>query len=160
KTRGKALHIFGLLPDGGAHSHIDHLFPILKLAREEQLQKVYVHAFLDGRDVGPQPAETYMQQSQENMKEYDVRKFATNSVRYYSMERDRRWERVKKAYDAMVYGKGPLYEDPIDVIADSYANRIHDEFVIPSVISDENGEAVGKVNDEDSIIFYNFRPDR
>src|SRR5699024_8713197 len=86
--------------------------------------------------------------------------FATISGRYYSMDRDRRWERVKKAYDAMVYGKGPLYEDPIDVIADSYANGIHDEFVIPSVISDENGEAVGKVNDEDSIIFYNFRPDR
>ncbi|HEX6594945.1 MAG TPA: 2,3-bisphosphoglycerate-independent phosphoglycerate mutase [Bacillota bacterium] len=160
KARGKALHIFGLLSDGGVHSHINHLFALLKLASEEKMQKVYVHAFLDGRDVGPQTAERYIKQTEAKMDEYGVGKIATISGRYYSMDRDRRWDRVKKAYDALVYGEGPAYENPLDVIRDSYANGIYDEFVLPSVIRGENGEAVGKVEDEDSIIFYNFRPDR
>ncbi|WP_373893310.1 2,3-bisphosphoglycerate-independent phosphoglycerate mutase [Virgibacillus sp. CBA3643] len=160
KENGKALHIFGLLSDGGVHSHIRHLFALLKLAKDQGLEKVYVHAFLDGRDVGPQTAKTYIEQTEEKMKEYGVGQFATISGRYYSMDRDKRWERVKKAYDAMVYGEGPTYSDPYEVIDDSYANGIHDEFVIPSVITDDNGDPVGQVQDEDSIIFYNFRPDR
>ncbi|MBY7144062.1 2,3-bisphosphoglycerate-independent phosphoglycerate mutase [Virgibacillus sp. NKC19-3] len=160
KENDKALHIFGLLSDGGVHSHIKHLFALLKLAKDQGLEKVYVHAFLDGRDVGPQTAKTYIEQTEEKMKEYGVGQFATISGRYYSMDRDKRWDRVKKAYDAMVYGKGPAYSDPYEVIDDSYANGIYDEFVIPSVITDDNGAPVGEVQDQDSIIFYNFRPDR
>ncbi|MBD1223325.1 2,3-bisphosphoglycerate-independent phosphoglycerate mutase [Virgibacillus halodenitrificans] len=160
KENDKALHIFGLLSDGGVHSHINHLFALLKLAKECELEKVYVHAFLDGRDVGPQTAEKYIKQTENKMKELGVGKLATISGRYYSMDRDKRWDRVKKAYDAMVYGEGPSYSDPYEVINDSYKNGIYDEFVIPSVITDEDGEPVGKVQDEDSIIFYNFRPDR
>ncbi|MEC2161006.1 2,3-bisphosphoglycerate-independent phosphoglycerate mutase [Virgibacillus halodenitrificans] len=160
KENDKALHIFGLLSDGGVHSHINHLFALLKLAKECELEKVYVHAFLDGRDVGPQTAEKYIKQTEDKMKELGVGKLATISGRYYSMDRDKRWDRVKKAYDAMVYGEGPSYSDPYEVINDSYKNGIYDEFVIPSVITDEDGEPVGKVQDEDSIIFYNFRPDR
>lgn len=160
KEKNKALHLFGLLSDGGVHSHIDHLFALLKLAKDENLEKVYVHAFLDGRDVGPQTAKTYIKQTEEKMKEYGVGQFATISGRYYSMDRDKRWDRVKKAYDAMVYGEGPSYKDAYEVINDSYENGIYDEFVIPSVMTDEQGEPAGKVQDEDSIIFYNFRPDR
>ncbi|AXI09948.1 2,3-bisphosphoglycerate-independent phosphoglycerate mutase [Oceanobacillus zhaokaii] len=160
KENGKALHLFGLLSDGGVHSHINHLFALLKLAKQTDVKEVYVHAFLDGRDVGPQTADQYITATQNKMDELGVGKIATVSGRYYSMDRDKRWDRVKKSYDAMVYGEGPAYTDPLDVIKDSYANGVHDEFVIPSVIVDENGDPVGKVQDEDSIIFYNFRPDR
>lgn len=160
KENNKALHVFGLLSDGGVHSHINHLFALLKLAKDQGLEKVFIHAFLDGRDVGPQTAKTYIQQTLDKIKEYGVGQFATISGRYYSMDRDKRWDRVKKAYDAMVYGEGPKYKDPFAVVDDSYANEIYDEFVIPSVIVDEAGEPVGKVADGDSIIFYNFRPDR
>ncbi|OZU88733.1 phosphoglycerate mutase (2,3-diphosphoglycerate-independent) [Virgibacillus indicus] len=160
KENDKALHVFGLLSDGGVHSHINHLFALLKLAKDYDLKKVYVHAFLDGRDVGPQTAKDYIEQTEDKMNELGVGQFATISGRYYSMDRDKRWERVKKAYDAMVYGEGPSYSSPYEVIDDSYKNEIYDEFVIPSVITDEYGEPVGKVEDEDSIIFYNFRPDR
>lgn len=160
KKHNSALHLFGLLSDGGVHSHIAHLFALLKLASDHGLDKVYVHAFLDGRDVGPQTAEKYIKETEEKMKEYGVGKFATISGRYYSMDRDKRWDRVKKAYDAMVYGEGPSYKRPMEVVDDSYKNGIYDEFVIPSVIVDENEEPIAKVQDNDSIIFYNFRPDR
>lgn len=160
KKNGKALHIFGLLSDGGVHSHINHLFALLKLAKEQELEKVYIHAFLDGRDVGPQTAKTYIKQTQDKIAEYGVGQIATISGRYYSMDRDKRWDRVKKAYDAMVYGEGPKYTDPLAVVEESYASEIYDEFVIPSVITNEAGDPVGTVEDGDSIIFYNFRPDR
>lgn len=160
KENNKALHLFGLLSDGGVHSHINHLFALLKLAKMENLEKVYVHAFLDGRDVGPQTAKTYLTQTEDKMKELGVGEIATISGRYYSMDRDKRWERVKKSYDAMVYGEGPSYHTPKEVIEDSYKNGIFDEFVIPSVLKDENDEAIGKVETGDSIVFYNFRPDR
>lgn len=159
KENNKALHIFGLLSDGGVHSDIHHMFALLKLASEEKLDEVYIHAFLDGRDVGQQTAKKYIKETEDMMKEYGVGKIATVSGRYYSMDRDKRWERVQKAYDAMVYGKGPSYEDPIAVVEDSYEHGIYDEFVIPSVIT-ENGKPVGTVQTGDSIIFYNFRPDR
>ncbi|MUK89187.1 2,3-bisphosphoglycerate-independent phosphoglycerate mutase [Ornithinibacillus sp. L9] len=160
KEKGKALHIFGLLSDGGVHSHISHLFALLKLAKDQNLNEVYVHAFLDGRDVGPKTAKTYIEQTEEKMKELGLGKIATVSGRYYSMDRDKRWDRVKKAYDAMVYGEGPAYRSALEVVDESYENEIYDEFVIPSVVTDESGEPVGKVEDGDSIIFYNFRPDR
>jgi 2,3-bisphosphoglycerate-independent phosphoglycerate mutase len=107
KKNGTALHLLGLLSDGGVHSHIQHMFALLKLAKEEGVEKVYVHAFLDGRDVGPKTAETYIQQTLDKMKEYGVGEFATISGRYYSMDRDKRWERVEKSYRSMVYGEGP-----------------------------------------------------
>src|SRR5690625_346010 len=160
KTKNKALHLFGLLSDGGVHSHINHLFALLKLAKDKELDNVFVHAFLDGRDVGPQTAEEYIKQTEDKMIELGVGKIATVSGRYYSMDRDKRWDRVKKAYNAMVNGKGPTYHSAMEVIEDSYSNEIYDEFVIPSVIIDEDGAPVGKIEDNDSIIFYNFRPDR
>ena len=160
KANGKALHLFGLLSDGGVHSHIDHLFALLELAKSKDLEDVYVHAFLDGRDVGPQTAGGYIQQTEEKMKELGIGKIATVSGRYYAMDRDRRWDRVKKAYDAIVNGEGETYRTAEEVLDASYAQDVYDEFVIPSVIVDENGEPVGRVEDGDSIIFYNFRPDR
>lgn len=160
KEKNKALHIFGLLSDGGVHSHIEHLFALLKLAKDQGLEKVYVHAFLDGRDVGPQTAKGYIEATESKMQKLGVGKIATVSGRYYSMDRDKRWDRVQKSYNAMVYGEGPTYNSALEVVEDSYQNGIYDEFVIPSVIVEASGEPVGKVEDEDSIIFYNFRPDR
>ncbi|MGR3765746.1 2,3-bisphosphoglycerate-independent phosphoglycerate mutase [Rossellomorea sp. NS-SX7] len=160
KEKGTNLHIFGLLSDGGVHSHIEHLYALLGLAAKEGMKDVYVHAFLDGRDVGPQTAKQYIENAEAKMKEIGVGQFATISGRYYSMDRDKRWERVEKSYRAMVYGEGPSYQDPIELVNDSYENGIYDEFVIPSVITKENGEPVATIKDEDAVIFYNFRPDR
>jgi 2,3-bisphosphoglycerate-independent phosphoglycerate mutase len=160
KEKGTNLHIFGLLSDGGVHSHIEHLYSLLGLAAKEGMKNVYVHAFLDGRDVGPQTAKEYIASAQKKMKEIGVGEFATISGRYYSMDRDKRWDRVEKSYRAMVYGEGPTYQDPIELVNDSYANGIYDEFVLPSVITKENGEPVATIKDDDSVIFYNFRPDR
>lgn len=160
KKNNTALHIFGLLSDGGVHSHIKHMYALLKMAKAEGLEKVYVHGFLDGRDVGPQTAKGFIQEAEEKMKEIGVGQFATISGRYYSMDRDKRWDRVKKSYDTMVYGEGPSYKSAIECVDDSYKNGIYDEFVLPSVILQENGEPVAKISDKDSVIFYNFRPDR
>ncbi|WP_338449361.1 2,3-bisphosphoglycerate-independent phosphoglycerate mutase [Niallia oryzisoli] len=160
KQHDSALHLFGLLSDGGVHSHITHMYALLRLAADHGLKKVYVHGFLDGRDVGPQTAEIYIKDSLEKMKEYGVGEFATISGRYYSMDRDKRWERVEKCYRAMVYGEGPSYTDPLDLVKDSYENGIYDEFVLPSVITKENGEPVATIQNNDAVIFYNFRPDR
>ena len=113
KKSGKKLHLFGLLSDGGVHSHIEHLYALLKMAADEGVEDVFVHAFLDGRDVGPKTAEGYLKAAQEKMDEYGVGKFATISGRYYSMDRDKRWDRVEKAYRAMAYGDGPTYPDAI-----------------------------------------------
>lgn len=160
KKHGTNLHLFGLLSDGGVHSHIDHLHALLQLAADQGLENVYVHGFLDGRDVGPQTAERYVAETLEKMEALGVGQFATISGRYYSMDRDKRWERVEKSYRAMVYGEGPAYKHPLDCLKDSYANEIYDEFVIPSVMTNEAGEPVATIQDSDAIIFYNFRPDR
>lgn len=160
KQHDSSLHLFGLLSDGGVHSHITHMYALLRLAAEHGLKKVYVHGFLDGRDVGPQTAEIYIKDALEKMKEYGVGEFATISGRYYSMDRDKRWERVEKCYRAMVYGEGPAYTNPLELVKDSYENGIYDEFVLPSVITKENGEPVATIQNNDAVIFYNFRPDR
>lgn len=160
KKNGTALHLFGLLSDGGVHSHINHMFALLKLAKEEGVEKVYVHAFLDGRDVGQKTAATYIQQTLDKMNEYGIGEFATISGRYYSMDRDKRWDRVEKSYRSMVYGEGPAYTNPLEVVEDSYQHGIFDEFVIPSVITKEDGQPVATIQDNDAVIFYNFRPDR
>jgi len=160
KEKGTNLHLFGLLSDGGVHSHIHHLYALLKMAKDQGVQNVYIHGFLDGRDVGPQTAKKYIEELNEKMAEYGVGEIATISGRYYSMDRDKRWDRVEKAYRAMVYGEGPSYKNAFECIEDSYKNGIYDEFVIPSVITKEDGSPVATIQDNDAIIFYNFRPDR
>ncbi|WP_110112469.1 2,3-bisphosphoglycerate-independent phosphoglycerate mutase [Bacillus sp. CGMCC 1.16541] len=160
KEKGTALHLFGLLSDGGVHSHIEHLYALLRLAKNHGVNKVYVHGFLDGRDVAPQSAKGYIDELNAKMDEYGVGEIATLSGRYYSMDRDKRWERVEKAYRAMVYGEGPTYKDAYELIDDSYGHGIYDEFVLPSVMTKEDGSPVATIKDEDAVIFYNFRPDR
>ncbi|MGG0492633.1 2,3-bisphosphoglycerate-independent phosphoglycerate mutase [Priestia megaterium] len=160
KEKGTNLHLFGLLSDGGVHSHIEHLYALLRLAKSEGLEKVYIHGFLDGRDVAPQSAETYLKELNEKIEEYGVGEIATLSGRYYSMDRDKRWERVEKSYRAMVYGEGPSYTSAEECVKDSYDNGIYDEFVLPSVITKEDGSPVATIQGEDAVIFYNFRPDR
>ncbi|HAQ06001.1 MAG TPA: 2,3-bisphosphoglycerate-independent phosphoglycerate mutase [Bacillus bacterium] len=160
KEKGTALHLFGLLSDGGVHSHIEHMFALLKLAASEGLKKVYVHGFLDGRDVGPQTAAGYVERTLEKMNEIGVGEFATISGRYYSMDRDKRWERVEKSYRSMVYGEGPSYSNPLELIEDNYNNGIFDEFVVPSVLTRPDGTPIATVENDDAVIFYNFRPDR
>ncbi|MFC4618614.1 2,3-bisphosphoglycerate-independent phosphoglycerate mutase [Camelliibacillus cellulosilyticus] len=160
KDKGTSLHLFGLLSDGGVHSHIDHLWALLKLAAQEKVEKVYIHAFLDGRDVGPQTAQKYIEETEGKINAYGVGQFATVSGRYYAMDRDNRWDRVEKVYRAMVYGDGPAFTEPLDVINHSYEQEVYDEFVLPSVITNEDGSPVATINDGDAIIFANFRPDR
>ncbi|WP_035177811.1 2,3-bisphosphoglycerate-independent phosphoglycerate mutase [Alkalihalobacterium bogoriense] len=160
KEKGSNLHVYGLLSDGGVHSHIEHLFALLELAKAKQVDKVFIHGFLDGRDVGPTSAEIYIRALEDKIHELEVGQIASVHGRYYAMDRDRRWERVEKSYRAMVYGDGPMYKTALEVIKDSYQNDINDEFVIPSVIVDDAGKPVGTVKDDDAVIFFNFRPDR
>jgi 2,3-bisphosphoglycerate-independent phosphoglycerate mutase len=160
KEKGTNLHLFGLLSNGGVHSHINHLYALLKVAASEGVKNVFVHGFLDGRDVGPQTAEGFIKQAEEKMKEIGVGKFATISGRYYSMDRDKRWDRVEKSYRSMVYGDGPAYSSAMECVEDSYSHGIFDEFVLPSVITSEDGKPVATIKDNDAVIFYNFRPDR
>jgi 2,3-bisphosphoglycerate-independent phosphoglycerate mutase len=160
KEKGSKLHLYGLLSDGGVHSHIKHLFALLDLAAKENVKDVYIHAFLDGRDVAPDSAVKYIRQLQDKIAEVGVGRIATVQGRYYAMDRDQRWERTEKAYRAMVYGDGPKYTDPVQAVKESYEKSVYDEFVIPTVITDKNGQPVGLIEDDDAVIFYNFRPDR
>ena len=150
-----SLHLYGLLSDGGVHSHIDHLFALLQMAKDKGLTKVYVHCFLDGRDVSPTSGKGFVQELQDRCAQLGVGKIATVMGRYYAMDRDKRWERVQMAYDAMVYGEGHHSSDPVAAVAESYANGVTDEFVEPVVIDPD-----GTISDNDSIIFFNYRPDR
>lgn len=160
KKNGTALHLFGLLSDGGVHSHIDHLKALLEFAKRQGLEKVYVHAFLDGRDVGPKTAKGYIEDVQAKMDELGVGQFATISGRYYAMDRDNRWDRVQKAYDAIAQNDAPKFDDPLEALEASYAADVVDEFFVPAVITDKNGKPIAKVQDNDAVIFFNFRPDR
>lgn len=152
---GTALHLMGLLSDGGVHSHNTHLYGILELAKKKGLEKVYIHAFLDGRDVPPSSAADFVQACVDKTEEIGVGKIATVMGRYYAMDRDNRWERVEKAYAAMVYGEGVEAECPVCAVRNSYKEDVTDEFVVPSVVK---GGATIQPND--SVIFFNFRPDR
>ena len=156
KEKGTALHLMGLLSDGGVHSHIQHLFALLKLARDKGLERVYIHAFLDGRDVSPTSGVEFVAQTVEQCREIGVGKIATVMGRYYAMDRDKRWDRVEQAYDAMVYGESAHFNPvPVAAVKDSYAAGVTDEFVEPVVCDTE-----GTISDNDSVIFFNFRPDR
>lgn len=160
KTNRTSLHLFGLLSDGGIHSHIEHLFALLQLAKEEGVERVYVHAFLDGRDVPPKSAVRYVGQLQEKFAEIGIGELATLSGRYYAMDRDRRWERIEKAYRAIVYGEGERADDPVKAIEDAYTNDVTDEFMLPTIVTETDGSPVATVRDGDAIVFANFRPDR
>ncbi|ADG06818.1 2,3-bisphosphoglycerate-independent phosphoglycerate mutase [Kyrpidia tusciae] len=160
KERDSRLHLAGLLSDGGVHSHIEHLFALLEMARREGAGRVFVHAFLDGRDVLPESARVYVRQLMDRMRELGVGRIATLSGRYYAMDRDRRWERTAKAYRAMVYGEGETYTDPLEALEASFRRGVTDEFVVPMVMVDEAGRPVGSVEDGDAVIVFNFRPDR
>lgn len=154
-----SLHLFGLLSDGGVHSHINHLISLIKTAKEKGVPNVYVHAFLDGRDVAPDSGLGYVEQLEKEMKEIGMGEIATVSGRFYAMDRDKRWERVEKAYNAIFHGKGDFADSAVDAVKNSYEVGKMDEFVAPTVIL-KNGKPVATVEDNDAIIFFNFRPDR
>lgn len=155
-----AFHLMGLLSDGGVHSHMQHIEALLELCHRHQMQRVYIHAYLDGRDVAPRSAQQYIQQLQETMNRLQVGKFATISGRFYGMDRDQRWERVQASYDAMVLGLGKKAPSALAAVESSYENRVTDEFIEPVVMVDEQGHPQGTIQDGDSMVFFNFRADR
>ena len=159
KKNNSDLHLWGLLSDGGVHSHNSHVYGILELCKKQGLNNVYVHPFLDGRDTPPASGKDYVAELVAKMEEIGVGKVASLSGRYYAMDRDNRWDRVEKAYAALVYGEGEKATDPVQAMADSYAKEVTDEFVLPTVII-ENDKPVATVKENDSVIFFNFRPDR
>jgi len=159
KDNDSALHLVGLVSDGGVHSHIKHLFGLIEMADRADLEKVYIHPILDGRDTPPTSGIGYLKELQEEIEEVGTGKIASVSGRYYTMDRDNRWERTKKAYDVFVDGVGVEADDVITAVEDSYEEGVEDEFVVPTVIK-ENGEPVATMKDHDSLIFFNFRADR
>ena len=155
KDNGKALHFMGLLSDGGVHSHNTHLYALLEMAKRVGVEKVFVHCFMDGRDVPPSSGKDYVKELMDKLEEIGVGKIATVMGRYYAMDRDNRWERVEKAYAAMVYGEGEQAECPLCAMQNSYDKEVTDEFVVPTVV-----KGAEPISEGDSVIFYNFRPDR
>ncbi len=154
KTNGKALHLIGLLSNGGVHSHNTHLYGLLEMAKRMGLENVYVHAIMDGRDVPPDSGKGFIEELEAKMAEIGVGKIASVTGRYYAMDRDNRWDRVEKAYAAFVYGEG-VHGAPVEVMEKSYADGVTDEFVVPAVTCEG-----GRVSEGDSVVFFNFRPDR
>lgn len=159
KANGSNLHLYGLLSDGGVHSHITHLYGLLELAKREGVSNVYVHCFLDGRDTSPTAGKGFIEDLEAKMKEIGVGKIASICGRYYVMDRDNRWDRVESAYRALTLGEGNTAESAVEAISASYEADKTDEFVMPTVIT-ENGKPLATIGDKDSIIFFNFRPDR
>ena len=159
KKNNSALHLFGLLSSGGVHSHNTHLYGLLQLAKKNNLENVYVHCFLDGRDTAPTSGKGFVEELQAKIDEIGVGKIASIHGRYYAMDRDNRWDRVEKAYNALVCGEGNQAINAIDAVQASYDNGENDEFVIPTVIT-ENGTPIATIKENDSVIFFNFRPDR
>ena len=159
KKNDSALHMYGLVSNGGVHSHNTHIYGVLELAKRQGLEKVYVHCFLDGRDTPPASGADFVQELCDKMQEIGVGKVGVVSGRYYAMDRDNRWDRVEKAYRALTLGEGVEGTDPVQAIRDSYAQGVNDEFVLPTVMM-EDGKPVATIQDKDSVIFFNFRPDR
>jgi 2,3-bisphosphoglycerate-independent phosphoglycerate mutase len=159
---GRQLHLFGLVSDGGVHSHQEHLYALLRIARENGLERVFVHAFMDGRDTLPTSGAGYIAQLEQKMREYGVGRVASINGRYFAMDRDRRWERERKAFDAMVNGKaeGGAYPNAVARIKECYNSGMTDEFLVPFVVTDAAGKPVGQIRDEDVCINFNFRADR
>ncbi len=159
RDNDKSLHMYGLLSDGGVHSHLTHVFSLLEMAKRENVKKVYVHCFLDGRDTPPESGKDFVQALQDKMDELGVGEIGVVSGRYYAMDRDNRWDRVEKAYRALTLGEGVPAESGVAAVAQSYEKGETDEFVLPSVVM-KDGRPVATIQDGDSIIFFNFRPDR
>ncbi len=157
--KGSALHVMGLVSDGGVHSHMDHLLAVVKMARDAGIQKIYIHAFMDGRDVPPSSGEGYIKDLEEKLAELKAGRIATVAGRFYAMDRDNIWDRVKLAYDAMVLGEGVPADSAVQAMEQSYAKDETDEFVKPTVIM-ENGKPLATIGEGDSVVFFNFRPDR
>jgi len=162
REKGRALHLLGLVSDGGVHSHQEHLYALLRAAREFGLTRVFVHVYLDGRDTPPTSGIDYTAKLEQKMREIGVGKIASVSGRYYAMDRDKRWERQRKAFDAMVHGKaeGGVNTSAVDAIRASYNGGVQDEFVLPTVIVDEKGQPVAVIRDEDAVLNFNYRADR
>jgi 2,3-bisphosphoglycerate-independent phosphoglycerate mutase len=162
RNSGRKLHLLGLLSDGGVHSRQEHLYALLKMAKEEGVDRVFVHAFMDGRDTLPTNGAGYLEKLQQKMHEYNSGTIATVSGRYFAMDRDRRWDRIAKAYSAMVEGKaeGGTRKDAVQGMKDSYNKDVTDEFVIPFICTNERGEAIATIDDDDACICFNFRADR
>jgi 2,3-bisphosphoglycerate-independent phosphoglycerate mutase len=160
KKRGKALHLMGLLSDGQVHSSQEHLYALLRLAKQRGLERVFIHCFLDGRDTPPASGANYVAALQKKMEEIGCGQIASMIGRYYAMDRDKRWERTERAYQLLVHGKGEPATDPVVAVLRSYEKGITDEFVEPIVIIDADGEPVATIQDGDAVIFFNFRPDR
>lgn len=159
KDNGKKIHLFGLLSSGGVHSHITHLFALLNMAKRKGLNEVFVHAFMDGRDVPPSSGIDFVKELNAEIEKIGVGKIATVSGRYYAMDRDNRWERVVKAYEALTIGNGEKADSAEEAVENSYKNDVTDEFILPVNVC-ENGKPIGLVEEGDSVIFFNFRPDR
>ena len=155
KANGTALHLMGLLSPGGVHSHMTHMYGLVEMAKCFGLEKVFIHAFLDGRDVPPSSAAEYMEEAVAELGKIGVGKIGVISGRFYAMDRDNAWDRVEKAYDALVLGEGVQEDDPVQAIRNSYANGVTDEFMLPAVVAKD-----AKIAEGDSVIFFNFRPDR
>ncbi|HMK29762.1 MAG TPA: 2,3-bisphosphoglycerate-independent phosphoglycerate mutase [Terriglobales bacterium] len=162
KTGGRKLHLLGLVSDGGVHSHQKHLYALLKMAKQNGVDRTFVHCFMDGRDTLPTSGADFVAQLQQKMREYGVGEVATVDGRYYAMDRDKKWDREKKAFDAMVHGKGESgpYVDAVQGIKESYNRGVTDEFIVPFVVIDNRGEALGRIRDEDVCLNFNFRADR
>ena len=160
KFRSGSLHLWGLLSDGGVHSHNTHLYALLELAKRNGLENVYVHCFMDGRDTAPTSGLEFLKELQQKCDEIGVGKIATVTGRYYAMDRDNRWERVKRAYDALTEGIGKHTADPVAALQESYDTGVTDEFVEPIVVTGDDGQPLTTVKSGDSVIFFNFRPDR
>jgi 2,3-bisphosphoglycerate-independent phosphoglycerate mutase len=158
----RRLHLFGLVSDGGVHSQQAHLYALLKMAKQNGVDRVFVHAFMDGRDTLPTNGAGYLEQLQQKMREYNSGRIATVNGRYYAMDRDRRWERIAKAYNAMVFAdaEGGKCADPVQGMKDSYNKGVTDEFVVPFVCTDKNGQPLATIRDDDACICFNFRADR
>ena len=159
KKNNSDLHLFGLLSSGGVHSHISHVYGLLEMAKKNGVSNVYVHAFLDGRDTPPASGKDFVAQLEEKMSEIGVGKVASLAGRYYAMDRDNNWDRVEQAYLSLTTGEGKQAESAVKAMEDSYAADVTDEFVVPTVIT-ENGKPLSVVKENDSVIFFNFRPDR
>ena len=166
RGRERQLHLLGLVSDGGVHSHMQHLLALLRMARENKVERVFVHAFMDGRDTPPNSGVDFLRQLEQKMREYGAGEIATIGGRYYAMDRDNRWERIEKAYNAMVHGNAEAkFTDPVAAIRSSYEKGVTDEFVLPAVIartspSGAPGGSRGLIRDDDAVIFFNFRADR
>ncbi|MBI4480597.1 MAG: 2,3-bisphosphoglycerate-independent phosphoglycerate mutase [Acidobacteria bacterium] len=160
KARGHRLHLMGLLSDGGVHSHQEHLYALLRMARERHVDQVFIHAFMDGRDTPPTSGAGYIEKLQQQIRSIGVGAIATVCGRYYAMDRDKRWERTGKAYAALVNGEGAKAPESVAAVRKSYEQGVTDEFILPIVISNDRGEPMGRIRDEDAAIFFNFRADR